>query len=381
MKKKQVLIQINSTYDFYTFLAIINESKGNFVLNLLGPKEIINNSPKKFLRRFNHIYKYNPNLKNLLSIHSLVETIKLSLWCIKNKKNFSLVCVGAYRNEVTSILAKFFVKNSKFIAIKQGIDIPKDKYEEFRNLRTLHDYIYFKIFGYSSFERERLKPIYKNSYKSDYFFSMIRWINDPFKKENIYTVGLETNNLSDDRKLILPDYRSLFKDKKEFTKSILLIGERTPMTPYWNNTQDSILRRIFKLFLKKYSGYQFYLRPRLKLTNNDFYKILDPIILDPHQSFDEQLNQLKPSLVISVKSTASKVAAYYGFNSIILYNLLKLKEKELLHLNYLFGDGSPAIIVKNEQHLKTKNFACNSKKSLEKNDFIKLNDFLKLNMR
>ena len=149
------------------------------------------------------------------------------------------------------------------------------------------------------------------------------------------------------------------------------------MTPYWSNTQDLILRRIFKLILNKYSGYQFYLRPRLKLTNNNFYRILDPIILDPHQSFDEQLNQLKPSLVISVKSTASKIAAYYGFNSIILYSLLKLKEKELLHLNYLFGDGSPTLKIKNEHHIKTKNFAYNSKKSLEKNDFFKLNDFLK----
>ena len=119
--------------------------------------------------------------------------------------------------------------------------------------------------------------------------------------------------------------------KKNSQNLYFLLEKRTPMTPYWSNTQDSILRRIFKLFLKKYSGYQFYLRPRLKLTNNDFYKILDPIILDPHESFDEQLNQLKPSLVISVKSTASKVASYYGFNSIILYNLLKLKDKELLH--------------------------------------------------
>ena len=87
--------------------------------------------------------------------------------------------------------------------------------------------------------KEKLKPVYINSSKSDYFFSMIRWINDPFK--NIYTVGLETNNLSDNRKLILPNYKSLFKDKKEFSKSILFIGERTPMTPYWSNTQDLIL--------------------------------------------------------------------------------------------------------------------------------------------
>ena len=79
---------------------------------------------------------------------------------------------------------------------------------------------------------------------------MIRWMNDPFKKENIYTVGLETNNLCDNRKLILPNYKSLFKDKEEFSKSILFIGERTPMTPYWSKTQDLILRRIFKLFFE-----------------------------------------------------------------------------------------------------------------------------------
>ena len=377
MKKKQVLIQVNSSYDFFTFLAIINESKKDFVLNLLVPKDIINILSKKFLKRFKNIYTYNANLKNLLSIHSLISTIKLSIWCIKNKRNFSLVCVGAYRNEVTSILAKYFVKNSKFIAIKQGIDIPKEEYQKFRNLRTLHDLIYFKVFGFSHFERERLKPVFKNSNKTDYFFSMVRWINDPFKRQNILTVGYKNNNLSDNKKLILPNYKSLFEHKNNFSRNILFIGERTPMTPYWSNSQDLILRKIFKLLLNKYSEYKIYLRPRLKLTNNSFYKILDPIILDPHQLFDEQINQLKPSLVISVKSTASKVAGYYGFNSIILYDMLKLKQKELLHLNYLFGDGAPVLKVKNEKQLKNTDFISNSKEDLAQKDFIKLNDFLK----
>ena len=60
---------------------------------------------------------------------------------------------------------------------------------------------------------------------------MIRWINDPFKKENIYTVGLETNNLSDDRKLILPDYKVCLSKKN--SQNLYFLLEK--------NTYDSIL--------------------------------------------------------------------------------------------------------------------------------------------
>ena len=105
-------------------------------------------------------------------------------------------------------------------------------------------------------------------------------------------------------------------------KGILIIGERTPMTPSWSERQSLILKHIFEYIVNDYSHEGIYLRPRKALTKNSFYNVLNPIFLDPNQLFDDQLIKLNPRLVVSVKSTASKVASYYGYSSLLLYPML-----------------------------------------------------------
>ena len=373
--KRKILIQVNCSYDLYTYIALINKNFNHYEISLLAPKLLINKVDHYFLDKFHNIFQYDQNLKSLISISALISTIKLSIWCFFNKNNFYAILVGAYRNEITSILAKHFSKTSKLIAIKQGIDINENKYKDFKNLYTFHDYIYFKIFGFSYFKRSRLKPLSKSPHKNDYFFSILKWKRNPFEFKNIYTIGTNNASLKDGTKLILPDFRFINKNSLEVNNSILIIGERTPMTPYWDEHQDIKLKRILLKIKKYYPNTKIFLRPRLKLTRIDYYEYLKPLILNPKQLFDEQINKIKPKLVISVKSTASKVAAYYGYNSILLYKCLNLKKKELLHLNYLFADGSPVKLIENESKIKTEILNENSEFYYKENKYFNFDDF------
>jgi len=373
--KKKILIQVNCSYDLYNYLALINNNFNNYEITLLAPKTLIKKTNKNLISKFFKVIDYNHKLKNLFSFVHLISSIRLSIWCFINKNYFETIFVGAYRNEVSSILAKHFYKNAKLIAIKQGIDISDDKYKKFNNLSTFHDFIYFKIFGFSSFSRARLKPLSKNTIKTDFFFSILKWQKDPFDKKNIYTIGTKKAHLKDGTKLILPNFKILKKNHCTNNSSIFIIGERTPMTPYWDDKQNIIFKKILLKIKKINPKYKIFLRPRVGLTNIDFYNYLEPTILDPNQLFDEQLINLNPNLVFSVKSTASKVAAYYGYNSILLYKCLDLNNKELLHLDHLFADGSPIHIVENILKLESQINYFSQKNSLKDIKYFNFHEF------
>lgn len=375
---KRILVQINCYFDLFIFLGLINKEYDKFEISLLAPIDLIENLDQKFLKYFYKVEKFDPKVKNLLSFKSLIASIKLSIWCYKNKKKYCAIFFGAYRNEITSILTKHFYKKSTLITIKQGVDIPYKNYQSFKNLKTLHDYIYFKFFGFSSFSRARLKPVNKNSYKNDYFFSILKWDKDPFRKKNIYTIGTNNALMKDYSKFILPNLKKINPYNKYHTNGILIIGERTPMTPYWEMSQEIIFKKLLFYIKNEFPEEQLFLRPRKRLTVNKFYAFLNPILLDSQQAFDEQLNKLKPKIVVSVKSTASKVAAYYGYNSLLLYKCLDLKKKELLHLNYLFADGSPVKIPENQKNLiSTMKNIEEFKDNYKKEDYFDFNNFFK----
>ena len=362
---KNILIVISSTYDLFILTAILKEDLKEVNSTIILPSEIISNVPKNILILYKNIYSYEKNLKNLFSFTAINNSLKLIKLCklLKKRNRFTTIFFGAYRDTVTSIVTKQFDGYSRFIAIKQGIEIPKNKFKSIFSLNVLHNQIYFKIFGYSPFNKERI--LNSDDYKNDHFLSRDNWEKNPFKKENVYTIGSKNTKYIDGFPLIFPNLKSLRKiyKNKSITNNILIIGERTPISKSWSNTDHRKLTKIIKSLKKNFDNPTFFLRPRLNLTKNKFYDFINPIILDPNQLFDDQLNKLNPNLVISIKSTASKVAAYYGYNSIIIYKCFNLNKSELFHLDYLFGDGSPIIFIKNINDLK----AINQEKSLREN--------------
>ena len=149
--KKKILIQVNCSYEFYIYFSLINNNFESYEISLLAPHNLLIKIDKFFLNKFRKIYGYNHKLKNLFSLVAIKSSIKLSIWCYLNKNNFAIF-LGVYRNEVSSIIAKHFFRKAKLITIKQGIDIKSNRYKDFKNLSTLHDFFISKFWFFIIFK-------------------------------------------------------------------------------------------------------------------------------------------------------------------------------------------------------------------------------------
>ena len=340
---RKLLVQVNCSFDLYICTALVIDKDNKLNADLLIPYKLSPYLPDYIRKSYDKIILFDPTIRNLFSIKALLSTFKIKKWAKSYCKDYQVVLFGAYRSDITSVLVKSFFGKVNFLTIKQGVDKPKSFYKPYKSLRELHDDIYYKLFGFSSFSRERFVQDSSCSAKSDFLFMRPLWKRDPFIREkNVFTLGTGKTDLRDGTQFFIPNFINIKKMISSTRRNgILLIGERTPMTPSWGQDQDILIKKIFSLLAKFSNQEQIFVRGRKGLTNNNFYSDLNPIYLDPDQLFDDQLLKLNPRLVISVKSTATKCAAFYGYPAYILYPSLNFENAECKHLDYLFGDGSP----------------------------------------
>jgi hypothetical protein len=343
ISRKKILVQVNSSFDLYIFTALLRDKRSKLTADLLAPYELLDKLPSSIRSSYGEIFGFNPRIRNLFSPVAVSESFRLISWARNRLHHYYAVLFGAYRNDITSLLARIFFEYSLLFCIKQGIEVPDTRYIRFKSLRSFHNDLYYRFFGYSSFHMERLIQNSSPPEKSDYMFIRSVWKHDPFKRDkNVFTIGDPRTRHDHQGLFLLPDFRLMRNNRHEtLGHGILIIGERTPMVPSWGQEQNLLMHEIFSLIVKSTFGEQIYVRGRKKLTNNTFYSQLNPVFLDPDQIYEDQLLKLNPRLVISVKSTASKVAAYYGYPSVLLYDCLNFDAAEKEHLDYLFDDGAP----------------------------------------
>lgn len=347
--KKNILVQVNNTFEYYWCSAIVIENINKFDFDLLVPiywqnQNIINNC--KYL--FKNIYYFNPKIRNLLSPYSLYNTFKLISWAKKSKYKYHFIIFGAFRHDITNILANVYKCNSKLIAIKQGIDLPESQFCNVYSFANIHNLIYYYLFGYSNLKLKKIKQNIISYDSCKYMYDRLFWSINPIN----YTYTIGTKPFCDDidssnERFILPDLRKLFNQNSgNIKRGILIIGERTPMTPLWTDSNTLELVDIINEIVKFFNGEKIYLRERKKLTDSSFYDFLDYISLDSNEDFEGQLIKLNPLLVISVKSSACKTSSYLGYDSVVLYPSLTLNKLELNVLDYFFDDCSLLLKVK-----------------------------------
>ena len=156
MKIHRILVQVNSSFDFYILTGLMRDKRNSAPCDLLIPSDLLAKIPKNYLEIFHEIDTYNPMLKNLLSFKSITATFRISRWARKRRDNYSVVLLGSYRDVVTSLLAKWFHNKARLVTVKQGADRDCIDYFRVRSLRYLHDCLYYYLFGYSAFHLERL---------------------------------------------------------------------------------------------------------------------------------------------------------------------------------------------------------------------------------
>ena len=344
MNKKKVLVQVNNFFEFNWCNAIVLQSDNSLMFDIIVPSNWRDNCAlRDFEYLYRNIYFFNLDIRNLFSIKKTYNLYLLISWLKKSKSKYDFVLFGAYRNDITNVISKHFKGRSKLIAIKQGFDLPKSEYRKVSNLIQLHNKVFCHFFGYSFLYLSTINQKVISYESSKFMYDRLFWKTDPI--DSVYTIGSNNSPIYNFKeqlnKTLLPDLFSLYKNKfsiKNPREGILIVGERTPMTPLWSKENTEEFIDILSTIKRKFSNHKLFLRERKNLTNQSFYSFLNPIYLNPNEDFENQLVKLNPLFVFSIKSSACKTASYLGFQSIVLYNLFNLNEIELNILNHFFAD-------------------------------------------
>jgi hypothetical protein len=103
--------------------------------------------------------------------------------------------------------------------------------------------------------------------------------------------------------------------------SILVAGERTPLFGLNDPSVESLYDSVFDFLRREFTGHRWIFKPRAGLTDVQRLNLDGFDILPADFPFEELCLRNCYRKVISVRSTASKVAAYFGQPSYLLYRL------------------------------------------------------------
>jgi len=113
------------------------------------------------------------------------------------------------------------------------------------------------------------------------------------------------------------------ESEKDTRPTIVVVGERTPLYKGWSSKDRSLYAHVFEFVREKFSKHRLLFRPRERLTNLESVKpfITGFEVMPADIPFEELCIRNSYSKVISIKSTACKVAAYCGDPAYVLFPL------------------------------------------------------------
>jgi hypothetical protein len=175
------------------------------------------------------------------------------------------------------------------------------------------------MFGYSPMEYKfklqgGLDPLVKNFVRYPYHRTIS--ITD-------YDIGSEGTNSR-----LPPPFMALKKLYKlnDAIPAILLAGDKTPFYEGWTKEDEKTYESVFDFLRKNFPEHKLYFKPKMGKTDPTKYNLEGFEILSPEISFEEVCLRKNIQKVISIRSTSSKVGAYFGIPSYMLYPLFQIPE-------------------------------------------------------
>jgi hypothetical protein len=125
----------------------------------------------------------------------------------------------------------------------------------------------------------------------------------------------------------------------------LLIGERTKLFQDWSDDHQMQYQSIINFIREKFGDRKVVFKPRKSLTDIGQLDLAGYQIIDSENSLEELFIHQKFSKVISIKSTGSKLASYFGYPGYLLYPIFKFPQIYLDHIQPYFADVNTLIRV------------------------------------
>jgi len=232
-----------------------------------------------------------------------------------------IVCISAFREYFANILCRYLPGNPRLVAVRmsdQDIDqLPPEK----RPLLSLYLNMFNRIFGASTLEYR---------WSADTTFNYAHWFrNNPYDR-TIYISDWGHGQEGPEFRLSPPFaalrnyYGVEASSENGHRPTILIAGERTPLFRMDDPSIQALYEHILDFIRTEFKDHRLLFKPREKLTDVKKLKLDGFELLTAELPFEEICLRNQFNKVISVKSTASKVAAFFGHPAYVLYPLFDL---------------------------------------------------------
>ncbi|MEW6172012.1 MAG: hypothetical protein AB1510_02955 [Bacillota bacterium] len=231
----------------------------------------------------------------------------------------NIVLVGSFREYYANIICRQFGDKSRLVALRM-CDHECDRLCQSKKLLyPLYNNAFNRLFGASTLEYR---------WSSDSTFNYAYWFKrDPYHRTICISDWGHGQKGSAYR--LPPPFIALrhffgINQESEDEKSVLVAGERTPLFGMDDPSIQELYDRILEFIKQRFTGYRLLFKPRPGLTDTERLKLEGFEMVSPEIPFEELCLRNRFSRVISVKSTASKVAAFCGLPAYVVYPMFKL---------------------------------------------------------
>lgn len=280
--------------------------------------------------------KLNPELASLYSDVQTVDFPAISGLPLKDVRNSlyfrrqlrkldlnaDIICISSFREYFANILCRYLEGRTRLVALRMANQENERLCQVKKPLRSLYLNFFNYRFGASTMEYR---------WHSETAFSYTYWFRrDPYQR----TISISDwgHGQSGENQFRLPPpfvalrhYYSPEKTAASHGHDIVLIGERTPLFENWDAQAQSLYEHVFDFLRQNFVGYGLLCRPRTGFTDvKKMEHLLKGFKMMPSDvPFEELCLRHNYSKVISVKSTACKVAAYCGQPAYVLYPMFE----------------------------------------------------------
>jgi hypothetical protein len=283
------------------------------------------------------------------------DNIRQSIQFKNYLKNFDfdidIICISSFREYFANILTKHVPSRVRLVALRMADStdelLSQKTTNIFNSLKALYLNIKNFIFGHSLMEYRWNKDtgaMILNNFVHNPYHRTILITDHDFGKESInYRLPPPFIAL-----------RELYEPLKENKKpAILVAGERTSLYETWD--KDSKRYNQFLDYLREnFEEYDLYFKGRAKVTEFEKLNLKGFKIVKGKVPLEEVCLKKRFDKVISIKSTCSKIGAYFGYNSYLLYPMFNLPKNSLEIVEHYFRDMSSIVRVKSMSDLLRK---------------------------
>lgn len=322
----RVLMVVNTIFELYYLSSVgylLKRVRPEVRLQLLTKPKIATRLNPELLHLYTDIQTVNfPGISGK-PVSDIANSLRFWYKLRQLDLDANVMCINSFREYFANVLCRHLKGHVRLVALRMADHNCDHLCQVKKPLHSLYANLFNRAFGISTMEYR---------WHQDTAHTSAHWFRqDPYDRTICISDWGHEQGENEFRLsppfVALRHYYGLGQgDIPTHELAIVLIGERTPLYEGWNSKEQTLYEYVFDFLRQKFSGYRLLFRPRAGLTDLERLKpFLEGFELMPADiPFEELCIRNSYSKVISIKSTACKVAAYYGIPAYVLYPMFEL---------------------------------------------------------